>query len=174
MKQLVENAKSTSDIVCVTVHWDDEEEAELSDYQQEVVDNLLRYGADIIIGTGKNEIGAFEYKDNGDGEQAVIIPSLGKVISLEESAKSLLGGIADITLTKDAKTGQTSITAAKLIPTVTVYGEDYENVRVLPLSKCTEDIISKHGFAQEDESFTYSFIKNYYNEKFGNTLEINY
>ena len=174
MKQLVENAKETADIVCVTVHWDDEEEAELSDYQQEVIDNLLGYGADIIIGTGKNEIGAFEYKDNGDGEQALIVPSLGKVISLEESAKSLLGGIADITVTKDSKTGQTSITAAKLIPTVTVYGEDYENVRVLPLSKCTEDIISKHGFAQEDEDFTYSFIKNYYNEKFGNSLEINY
>lgn len=174
MKQLVESAKNASDIVCVTVHWDGESESSLSENQNEIIDKLLKYGADIIVGTGKNDLQKFEFKANGDGEQALVIPSLGKVISLEESADSFLGGIADITVTKDAKNNKSTVTSAKLIPTVTVYDEDYANVRVLPFAKCTEDIIKKHGFVLEDETFTYSYIKNYYNQKFSDTLELNY
>ncbi|HCT17379.1 MAG TPA: hypothetical protein DIW36_08415, partial [Ruminococcaceae bacterium] len=170
----VESAKSVSDIVCVTVHWDNETEKDLNEDQNAIVDKLLRYGADIIVGTGKNTVSAFEYRDNGDNEQALVIPSLGKVISLEDSADSFLGGIADVTVTKDSKTNQTTVNAAKLIPTVTVYEEDYSNVRVLPLSKCTEAMIAKHGFVSTDEKFTYSYIQNYYKQKFGNTLEIKY
>lgn len=134
----------------------------------------MKYGADIIVGTGKNNLQKFEYRSNGDGEQALVIPSLGKIISLEESADSFLGGIADITVSKDPKTNKTHVSSAKLIPTVTVYEEDYANVRVLPFAKCTEDIIKKHGFVLEDETFTYSYIKNYYNQKFSDTLELNY
>lgn len=174
MKQLVDSAKNASDIVCVTVHWDNESDNKLSDSQNEIIDKLLKYGADIIVGTGKNDLQKFEFKTNGDDEQALVIPSLGKVISLEESADSFLGGIADITLTKDSKNSKTSITSAKLIPTVTVYENDYANVRVLPLAKCTEDIIKKHGFVQEDEKFTLSYIKNYFNQKFSDNLELNY
>lgn len=172
MKQLVESAKNASDIVCVTVHWDDESSKELNDDQNEIIDKLLKDGADIIIGTGKNELGALEYRDNG--EQALVIPSLGKVISLEDTAESLLGGIADITVTKDQKTNQVTIGSAKLIPTVTVYEEDYSNVRVLPLSKCTENIISKHGFTKDNTTFTLKYINDYYSKKFANNLEVNY
>lgn len=174
MKQLVESAKNASDIVCVTVHWDGESTSELSDTQKDIISKLLKYGADIIVGTGKNDLQKFEYRSNGDGEQALVIPSLGKVISLEESVNSFLGGIADITVSKDPKTNKTHVSSAKLIPTVTVYEEDYANVRVLPFAKCTEDIIKKHGFVLEDETFTYSYIKNYYNQKFSDTLELNY
>ena len=135
---------------------------------------LLKYGADIIVGTGKNDLQKIEYRSNGDGEQALVIPSLGKVISLEESVDSFLGGIADITVSKDPKTNKTHVSSAKLIPTVTVYEEAYANVRVLPFSKCTEETIKKHGFVQEDESFTFSYIQNYYNQKFADILELNY
>lgn len=174
MKQLVETGKNASDIVCVLVHWDSESDSTLSDYQNEVIDKLLKYGADIIIGTGKNDLQKFEYKTNGDNEQALIIPSLGKVISLEESADSFLGGIADVTVSKDPKTNKTTVSSAKLIPTVTVYDEDYANVRVLPLAKCSEAIISKHGFVTENKNFTFSYINDYYKQKFADTLELNY
>lgn len=174
MKQLVETGKNASDIVCVTVHWDGETESTLSDTQNEIIDKLLKYGADIIIGTGKNDLQSFEYKTNGDNEQALVIPSLGKVISLEDSADSFLGGIADITLTKDPNTNTATVSSAKLIPTVTVYDEDYANVRVLPLSKCTEDIISKHGFAKENTTFTLKYINDCYSKKFTDNLELNY
>ncbi len=174
MKQLIDNAKNASDIVCVTVHWSNESESELSDSQNEIISKLLKYGADIIVGTGKNDLQKFEFQANGDGEQALVIPSLGKVISLEDSADSFLGGIADVTVTKDPKSNKTVVSSAKLIPTVTVYEEDYANVRVLPFAKCTEDIIKKHGFAQEDEKFNYSYIQNYYNQKFADALELNY
>lgn len=174
MKQLVESAKNASDIVCVTVHWDGESTSELSDTQKDIISKLLKYGADIIVGTGKNDLQKFEYQANGDGEQALVIPSLGKVISLEESADSFLGGIADVTVTKDSKTNKVSVSSAKLIPTVTVYEEDYANVHVLPFAKCTDEIIKKHGYVQEDKKFTFSYIQNYYNQKFADTLELNY
>lgn len=172
MKQLVTSSKSASDIVCVTVHWDNDDSAELSDSQQNIISTLLEYGADIIIGTGKNTTSAPEFRKNGDSEQALVVPSLGKVISLEESADSLLSGIADVTITKDPKAGTVTVSSAKMIPIVTVYETEYSNLRVVPFSKCTEEIIKKHGFAENNESFTYSYIKNTFTEKYGDKLEV--
>lgn len=170
MRQLVTSAKEASDIVCVTVHWRNESETELSDKQNEIIDKLLSYGADIIVGTGTDTVITPEYKMNGDHEDALIIPSLGRLISLEDTADSLLGGIADITVTKNSETGVTTVTSAKLIPTVTVYSEDYENLRVLPFSQCNENTFLNHGYHIDDEEFTYSYASSYFQKTFGNMM----
>lgn len=170
MRQLVSGSKEVSDIVCVTVHWDGDYETELSDRQNEIIDKLLSYGADIIVGTGTDTAITPEYKMNGDHEDALVIPSLGRIISLEDTADSLLGGIADITVTKNPQTGVTTVTSAKMIPTVTVYSEDYANLRVMPFSQCTEATFTEHGFYSEEEGFTYNYASEYFKKLFGNML----
>lgn len=169
MRQVIDSAKKASDFVCVAVHWDSETG---SKKQEELINKLLDYGVDIIVGTGVDTLSPIEFKENCDGENAVVVNSVGRLISLQETAESMLSGIVDITVSKDFTSGKTSIISAKIIPTVTVYDKDYGNLRVVPFSECTAEMIENHGLAQEDESFTYSFIEDKFKTLYGDKLEL--
>lgn len=169
IKQIITTAKKTSDIVCINIHWDSETGTKK---QNELINKLLDYGADVIVGTGLDELSPIKFKTNGDGESAVVVSSIGRVISLQENAESMLSGILDISVSKNFTTGAASITSAKFIPTVTVYDADYENLRAVPFTECTAEMIKNHGYAQADESFTYSFIESKFQTLYGDYLEL--
>lgn len=170
VKQLITNSKNASDIVCVSVHWD----ADTSEStQSNIIEKLLDYGADIIIGTGTHTLQPIEYMKNSDGEQALVMRSLGDLISAADTADELLGGIADITVTKDSA-GKATVTSAKLIPIVTQYSTDYADIKIIPFAKYTKELAASHGILQNDESFTYDYIEKYYKDMFKDALEINY
>lgn len=168
-KEMIENAKSVSDVVCVSMHWATEDINEPDDSQEEIASKLLEYGADIIIGSGPHVLQPIEFRQNGDGEQAAIIWSLGNLITCQSETDNLLGGIADITVEKDNATGKTKIASCKLIPTITQYGEDYKDVHVVPLAKYSQELGDKHS-----EQLSMEYINDYYKNMFGNNLEINY
>lgn len=170
VKQLITNSQNASDIVCVSVHWDTDTSEST---QSAIIEKLLDYGTDIIIGTGTHTLQPIEYMKNSDGEQALVMRSLGDLISAADTADELLGGIADITVTKDSA-GKTTVTSAKLIPTVTQYSTDYADIKIIPFAKYTKELAASHGILQNDESFTYDYIEKYYKDMFKDTLEINY
>jgi poly-gamma-glutamate synthesis protein (capsule biosynthesis protein) len=171
MKQMIYNAKNASDVVCVSMHWQDENITEPDSSQIAIMDKLLEYGADIVIGTGPHVLQPIEFKENGDGEQALVIWSLGNLVSCQKQRNNLLGGIADITVNKDNATGKITISEAALIPTITHYNSNFANVRIIPLVNYNEELASQHGTSS---TFTYDYIVNFYNEMFGEKLKIKY
>lgn len=171
IKQMIANAKEVSDVVCVSMHWQDENITVPDSSQVAIMDKLLEYGADIVIGTGPHVLQPIEFKENGDGEQALVIWSLGNLVSCQKQRNNLLGGIADITVSKDTATGKISITEASLIPTITHYNSNFSNVRIIPLINYNEELASQHGTSS---SFTYDYIVNFYSEMFGDRLKTKY
>lgn len=171
LETMLSNAKKESDVVCVSVHFNDSDSTEPSETQQEIVKKLLDCGADIIIGTGPQVLQPIEYMKNSDGEQALVIWSLGTLISCHDTPDYLLGGIADVVVKKDNVTNKISIESAKLIPTITHYGEEISDVRIIPWSSYTVELANGHGI--EEENF-YEYIDNYYSEMYGNKLEKDY
>lgn len=171
IKQMIANAKEVSDVVCVSMHWQDENITVPDSSQVTIMDKLLEYGADIVIGTGPHVLQPIEFKENGDGEQALVIWSLGNLVSCQKQRNNLLGGIADITVSKDTATGKISITEASLIPTITHYNSNFSNVRIIPLINYNEELASQHGTSS---TFTYDYIVNFYNEMFGDRLKTKY
>lgn len=172
MKLMIENAKAAADVVCVSMHWQNENISEPDHSQRVVTEKLLEYGADVIIGTGPQVLQPVEYMENGDGEEALVLWSLGNVISSKEDMSNLLGGVAEINFEKDSTTGKTKVTSAYIIPTITHYEADFANIRVIPLHDYTEELASQHGV--QDENFTYNYINDYYTNLFGDKLKINY
>ncbi len=171
MKQMIDNAKKASDVVCVSMHWQTEDITEPDESEIDIVAKLLEYGADIIIGTGPHVLQPMEYRQNGDGENALVIWSLGNFISCQNKKNNMLGGIADITVTKDNATGEVQIDSASLIPTITHYTSGFSDVRIIPLADYSEDLASSHGV--ESDSFTYNYITEFYTGMFGDKLKIN-
>lgn len=172
MKTMIDNAKEVSDIVCVSMHWQTEDITTPDESQKIITNKLLEYGADIIIGTGPHVLQPIEYSTNGDGENALVIWSLGNFISCQNKKNNLLGGIADITITKDFSTGKTNIESAQLIPTITHYENSFSNVRIIPFADYSVELAAQHGV--NSSTFTYDYISDYYNKMFGDKLKINY
>ncbi len=172
MKQMIDNAKAVSDVVCVSMHWQTEDITVPDESQNEIMDKLLEYGADVIIGTGPHVLQPIEFMQNGDGEEALVIWSLGNFISCQNKKNNMLGGIADITFEKDFSTGKTKVASVYLIPTVTHYNSGFSNVRIIPFANYNEELASQHGV--ESSSFTYSNINEFYTDMFGDKLKTNY
>ena len=172
MKQMIDSAKQASDIVCVSMHWATENILEPDESQEEIMAKLLEYGADLVIGTGPHVLQPIEYRQNGDGEQAAIIWSLGNLISCQSQPNQLLGGIADVIVKKDYEMGTTAVESVKLIPTVTMFNSGYSNVRIIPFRDFTEENASNHGISSSRVSCEY--FGQFYNDMFGDKLEIDW
>ena len=172
MKKMIDNAKANSDVVCVSMHWQDEDITEPDSSQQEVMDKLMEYGADIVIGTGPHVLQPIEYRQNGDGEQALIIWSLGNFISCQDKTNNLLGGIADVVVKKDFGSNKVTIESAKLIPTITHYTDGFSNVRIIPFKNYDDSLADNHGV--NSSRFSCSYIEKFYTEMFGDKLEVDW
>ena len=172
MKQMIDNAKAVSDVVCVSMHWQTEDITTPDKSQKEITAKLLEFGADVIIGTGPHVLQPIEFMPNGDGEDALVIWSLGNIISCQNKKNNMLAGIADITFEKDFSKGKTTVSSVHLIPTITHYNSGFKNVRIIPLAEYNEELASQHGV--ESTSFTFSYINEFYTNMFGDKLKTNY
>ncbi len=161
MKAMVENAKASSDVVCVSVHFQQENNTTPSASQEEIVNALVSYGADVIIGTGSHVLQPIKYVERTDGTRALVIYSLGNFISAQDSAANMVSAIADITVEKNLDTNTTTVKSAGLIPIVTHYGSNFTNLHIEPFYTYTAELADLHGI--KDPSFSYEYITNLLN-----------
>ena len=167
MQKMIDAAKEASDIVCVSMHWQNENITTPCESQKEIVGKLVDMGADIIIGTGPHVLQPIEFIERDDGSKTLVIWSLGNFISGQVNKPNLLGGIADITVKKDYATDNTYVDAVSFIPTVTQYGASFTNVRIIPFADYSEQLAASHG-----AGITYSYIDKFYKDMFGDLLKI--
>ena len=86
----------------------------------------------------------------------MLVYYLGNFVSNQSSLENLLGGLADFTLKKDAKTGEVTIEDYGLIPVIMHYNSDYTEVGVYQLEDYTEVLAKDHGIHEVNEEATFS------------------
>lgn len=166
MQKMITAAKQNSDIVCVSMHWQQEDITAPNESQKAITQKLVEMGADIIIGTGPHVLQPMEFITREDGSKVLVIWSLGNFISTQANKPNLLGGLADVTVEKNYDTGKTYVSKAGFIPTVTHYGGGRSNVRIIPFAKYDQSLASTHG-----AGISYSYIEKFYKDMFGEMLE---
>ncbi len=170
VKSLIKKAETISDVVVVSMHFDGNEENTPTTTQQDIVNYLVTFGADVVIGSGTYSVQPIDVREKTDGSQAVIAYSLGNFVSAQTAKENMLGAIADIVFTKDAESGEVTVEKAKLIPVVTMYESNYTNVRVVPLSSLDAETADTHGIY----GLNLEYIETYFAENVGEDyLEIN-
>lgn len=121
----VKEARQSSDLVVVSLHWGDEYATVPSEWQRRVAEELIEAGADIILGHHPHVLQPVESYTAEDGRQGIIAFSLGNFISTQNSGVSYKnknssrarrgdGIILSITVVKEA--GRTSISRAEFLP----------------------------------------------------------
>ncbi|MEG3880613.1 CapA family protein [Microcoleus sp. herbarium7] len=141
VKDIAKARKQGADIVTISLHFGDEYQRQPNPQQKQLVENLLKAGADIILGSHPHVVQPYKiFKfpgKNGKTRKAVAIYSMGNFISGQTKDYTDLGVIFQVNIRKNFPEKTAEITGIKAIPTwVHRYPQNNQlKYRVLPLEQ---------------------------------------
>lgn len=139
-------AEEMADCVIVSVHWGDEDTHKVKDEQRELAEDMVSWGADVIIGTHSHTAETMEYIENDDGSRGFVFYSLGNLISAQTDNFNLVGEIADFDVVIDGVTNEVNIENIGVIPVINHYDDGrFSSMRLYPYSMYTDELADSHG-----------------------------
>jgi poly-gamma-glutamate capsule biosynthesis protein CapA/YwtB (metallophosphatase superfamily) len=145
MKQDIEKAEKLADFTIVFPHWGSEYVYEATSMQKELTDFFYEQGVDLVIGAHPHVLEPVEWINTKPEHQMLVYYSLGNFLSYQKEAPRMLGGMAELTITKD-ETG-VHISDAAITPIVTHYehGPADFNYAIYKLTDYTPTLSKLHG-----------------------------
>lgn len=141
----VERLKDQCDAIIVSMHWGIEYQTIPSEEQRELAQLLADLGVDVVIGEHPHVLQPIEWVEGKEGNRMLVIYSLGNFLSAQDSALSMLGGLASWNMIKDGETGEISIEDVSFMPTVTHFTSGFQNFKVYALKDYTDELAQAHG-----------------------------
>lgn len=129
------------DVITIMLHFGVEYQRNPTLSQQQLVENLIKAGADIILGSHPHVVQPYQIFEvteaNGETRKAVAIYSMGNFIAYQVGSYKDLGVIFQVGLKKDFPSENVEITEIKAIPTYidNYYPNEKLNFRVLPIEE---------------------------------------
>ena len=144
----IKKAEELADFTIVFPHWGVEYSYEPSKSQKELVDFFYDLGVDLVIGTHPHVLQPVEWVEKRDDHRMLVYYSLGNFISYQREAPRMLGGIAEVTISKDEN--GTYISSAGITPIVTHYenGKADYNYAIYRLDDYNESLAKLHGVSK--------------------------
>lgn len=160
VKLQVEYAAGVADCVVVSMHAGTEYADNYNSIQSEFAQKVADWGADLIIGTHPHTLQAVESITAADGRQVPVMYSLGNFVSTQNERKRLVGGIANISITKDFSSGEITVGKPQLDIAITHYRAGRSGVKIYRLANYTDELASVHGVSGFSLDFIYEHIRN--------------
>ena len=151
IKEDVERLKGTCDAILVSMHWGVEYTTKPNAEQKELAQYMADLGVTAIIGEHPHVIQPMEYVTGKDGNETLVIYSLGNFLSSQDTAMGMLGGAASFDVRKNGETGEITLENVKWYPTVTHYNmggnfnKGTRNYKVYLLKDYTNEMAKNHG-----------------------------
>ena len=121
VKDIAKARKKGADIIAISLHFGEEYQRQPNTQQKQLVENLLKAGADIILGSHPHVVQPYKIFNlpgkNGKTRKAVAIYSMGNFISGQTKDYTDLGVIFQVNIRKKFPEKTTEITEIKAIPT---------------------------------------------------------
>jgi poly-gamma-glutamate capsule biosynthesis protein CapA/YwtB (metallophosphatase superfamily) len=143
MSEDIKKAEALADFTIVFPHWGSEYVYEANDAQKDLTEFYYEQGVDLIIGTHPHVLEPVEWIETTKNHRMLVYYSLGNFMSYQKEAPRMLGGMAQVTITKD-KSG-TYISESHIIPTVTHYESGPTDFSLHKLRDYTEELAKAHG-----------------------------
>lgn len=145
-------AKEEADLTIVTLHGGKSDSAEPDEKLLDRVSFLSEQGADIILCSHPHILKGYELLTREDKGKTLVYYSLGNFASGQTALENLLGGMADITIKKNADSGKISIEDYSLVPLVMHYNSDFSEAGIYKLSDYSEELASEHASRKQNTS----------------------
>ncbi len=146
MEEQIRRANEIADAVIVAAHWGVEDTHTVSQDRINLAQNMVEWGADVILGAHPHTAETMEYITRTDGTQGFVFYSLGNFISAQTDNFNLVGEIADFEIVVDAETDAVTIENIGVIPVINHYDDgSFSNMRLYPYNMYTEELALGHG-----------------------------
>lgn len=144
----IKKAEKEADFTIVFPHWGTEYAYNISSMQTDLTNFFYERGVDLVIGTHPHVLEPVKWYPNDKDRRMLVYYSLGNFMSYQREAPRMLGGMAKVTLTKDAS--GTYISKASITPIVTHYenGPSDYNYAIYKLEDYNETLAKRHGVSQ--------------------------
>lgn len=93
--ELVKKAASESDVVIVSMYWNEALTNAVTDHQKQIATDLAKAGASIVVGTSEQVIQPVQWID-----KTLVYYSLGSLLTEDPSVTNVIGAIGGVTITK--------------------------------------------------------------------------
>lgn len=146
IEKQIKEAKEIADAVVVSAHWGNEDTHTVAERVYTLADQMIQWGADVVLGGHSHTAQTMEYIDRPDGSRGFVFYSLGNFVSAQTDNFNLIGEMADFNLTLDLTTGELLVENVQCIPIITHYDDGkLSNLRLYPYSMYTEALANSHG-----------------------------
>lgn len=163
----IKNAEDKADITVCFLHIGDEYEYEPTPFQVGYVNDVIDAGADVVICSHPHVVEPFGEITTDKGNKGVVFYSCGNFVSGQDEVDRLLGGMAEVEITKTTQgdRSETKVTKYDFIPVVTHYTETQE--AVYKLEDYTDDLANHHYINYYDSDFNVDRLWNLWDEIVG-------
>lgn len=159
IKSDLEKAEILADFTIVFPHWGVEYVYKPNKEQTNLAKMMVRYGADLIIGTHPHVLQPIEWIEASNGNKALCYYSLGNYTSGQKATPRVLGGMAKIEIKRI--NDSVFINNAGIVPLITHY--EWVNGTCLhqtyKLSRYTKRLEKRHSLNYYDSTFSVKTLK---------------
>ncbi len=159
----VDRAEHTADVTICFLHIGEEYRYTPTTYQREYIEDLIDYGADIIICAHPHVLEPYEIVTTDLNNSAVVYYSLGNFMSGQNQTPRLLGGMANVTVQKTVQNGVSSVKITDYSMTALVTHQEAGNYTVYRLCDYDDGMARKNAqYSKDPTHFNCDYLWNLY------------
>lgn len=150
LSDILKQAREEADFIIAFPFWGEQDSMDYTQEQERQAQFLADNGVDLIIGSYPHVVEPVKWITAENGDRTLVYYSLGNFQSIQNTVENMLGGQANITISKEED--GTHISDYSLDFVVTHYeqresSEYYDIVTTYPLADYTNDLAARHGMS---------------------------
>ncbi len=150
LSDILKQAREEADFIIAFPFWGEQNSMDYTQEQERQAQFLAGNGVDLIIGSYPHVVEPVKWITAENGDRTLVYYSLGNFQSIQNTVENMLGGQANITISKEED--GTHISDYSLDFVVTHYeqresSEYYDIVTTYPLADYTSDLAARHGMS---------------------------
>lgn len=150
LSDILKQAREEADFIIAFPFWGEQNSMDYTQEQERQAQFLADNGVDLIIGSYPHVVEPVKWITAENGDRTLVYYSLGNFQSIQNTVENMLGGQANVTISKEED--GTHISDYSLDFVVTYYeqresSEYYDIVTTYPLADYTSDLAARHGMS---------------------------
>lgn len=163
LSDILKQAREKADFIIAFPFWGEQNSMDYTQEQERQAQFLADNGVDLIIGSYPHVVEPVKWITAENGDRTLVYYSLGNFQSIQNTVENMLGGQANVTISKEED--GTHISDYSLDFVVTHYeqkesSEYYDIVTTYPLADYTSDLAARHGMSvSENDEFNLASLQ---------------
>lgn len=156
IERQIKEAKAKADVVIVSAHWGVEDTHYVSEDRISLANQMVNWGADVILGTHTHTAETMEWIERPDGTRGFVYYSMGNFVCAQTDNFNLVGEMPDFDIVVDGDTNEVTLENVGCIPIIVHYDDgNFSNMRIYPYSMYTPELAASHGIPYATPRGTY-------------------